>query len=644
MGNPRPVERNLVAELDGSADDDDDDDQGVVQGERPPLIPRATRNADTLSVNKVLEHLSEEMSTRSEWMMMFAPVAVAQAKWPVLGPELTQPINSTGINQLVEDTVLLLMSMGYRCNSRPNSLILSGWSLARASAELTQWKRRLRAEFGLEKAPGAWQTIMDRVAEFTQLGTDPSRDSHMSTPKKGKPRSGRYDHLYDASDETELGDSRVDSADLRGIRDETVKVQIRQLSYDKADRDSIQYLALRTHFSLDKVAELEGKWYRSDASLQWVKRFIYEMKGTRMPQNSWCEPFSLSLDRAAKSWYRQLPKKTQQRWSLLSEAFLDYYCSQFDQSACTRYYSARRKENEPICDFLIRMNGYARTAKIQNEKGGADAADHVEQFLLNCGDDDIMDLLYPLQLADIQRVEQIINKKILGEKRKKQRDRLVASRVGEARRNDGPQRRDVSRRGDIRRDHRDGRRGETHEPRREAGREPRRDDRRSRRDDNRERRVTVANATVDDLYRGGEPRQLSRRSHSRDSSSSASAYGLSGDSGSDSDHSWNYVDAGAVSDRSAGNSDSATGRVPMIAENDAVTRLSDPAMVLVEHAEAAGTQHTSAIGGANSASRCMMRGASRCSSTWRSSPSSSAPPSTSQRYPLTYTTSTSREI
>ncbi|GMF62274.1 unnamed protein product [Phytophthora fragariaefolia] len=84
--------------------------------------------------------------------------------------------------------------------------------------------------------------------------------------------------------------------------------------------------------------------------------------------------------------------------------------------------------------------------------------------------------------------------------------------------------------------------------------------------------------------------------------------------------------------------------VPMIAENDAVTRLSDPAMVLVQHAEAAGTQHTSAIGDANSASRCMMRGAARCSSAWRSSPSSSAPPSTSQRYPLTYTTSTSREI
>ncbi|GMF57177.1 unnamed protein product [Phytophthora fragariaefolia] len=196
---------------------------------------------------------------------------------------------------------------------------------------------------------------MDRVAVFPQLGADPSRvplpktpetkrpakgerfrstvgtphfeDSHMLTPKKGKPRGGRYDHLYDASDEAEVGDSRDDSADLRGDRDEKVKDQIRRLSYYEAERDNSKYLELRTHFSLDKVAEFEGKRYRSDASLQWLKRFIYEMKATHMPQSSWCGPFSLSLGRAAKSWYRQLPKKTQQRWSLLSKAFLDYYSS-----------------------------------------------------------------------------------------------------------------------------------------------------------------------------------------------------------------------------------------------------------------------------------------------------------------------------
>ncbi|KAE9278376.1 hypothetical protein PF008_g28632 [Phytophthora fragariae] len=253
-----------------------------------------------------------------------------------------------------------------------------------------------------------------------------------------------------------------------------------------------------------------------------------------MPQNSWCEPFSLSLGRASKSWYRQLPKKTQQRWNLLNEAFLDYYCSQFDQSARTRYYSASRKENEPICDFLIRLNGYARTANIQYEKGGADASDHVEQFLLNCGDDEVMDLLYPLQLADIQRVEQIINKKILGEKRKKQRVRMVSNRTRDPRRGDN------SRRGESRRDDR-------HETRRDDQRDPRRDDRRSRRDDSRDRRVAMAEASVDDLYHGVDSRQSSRRINALESSSSVGSSSEYSDSESDQDQ--NYVDAAAGSER-----------------------------------------------------------------------------------------------
>ncbi|KAG3113974.1 hypothetical protein PI125_g6857 [Phytophthora idaei] len=115
MGTPRPVKRNLSAELDEGADEDEDDEEhGGAQGGRLSLFPKATRNADTPSANKVLARLGEEMRTRSEWMMMFAPVALAQAKWPVLGPELTQPVRAANINQVVEETVLLLRVMGYR--------------------------------------------------------------------------------------------------------------------------------------------------------------------------------------------------------------------------------------------------------------------------------------------------------------------------------------------------------------------------------------------------------------------------------------------------------------------------------------------------------------------------------------------------
>ncbi|POM73052.1 Hypothetical protein PHPALM_10138, partial [Phytophthora palmivora] len=352
-------------------------------------------------------------------------------------------------------------------------------------------------------------------------GTPYFEDSHMLSPKKSRTRLGRNKW---ESEEDNSAEAEDDSDDAQS-RDETVKDQIYHLSYDRGDQGGSQYLELRSHVSLDKIPQFDGRRYRSDDSLQWLKRFIYEMKGTRMPQDSWCEPFSLSLGRTAKGWYRQLPRKTQTRWNLLSEVFLDYYCSQFDQSARTRYYSAKRKDKETICDFLTRLNGYARTAKIQYERGGADAADHVEQFLLNCGDDDIMDMLYPLQLNDIHRVEQIINKKILGEKRKKQRDRLVSAKSRD-------------------------------EMRRDDKRDVRRDDRRSdrRREESRDRRINTADYVVEELYGSTGHTEAGRGQLSRDAelydsedSDGYSAHGRDEDAESEDD--TDYVDAGFTSDR-----------------------------------------------------------------------------------------------
>ncbi|EGZ29429.1 hypothetical protein PHYSODRAFT_249285 [Phytophthora sojae] len=240
------IVRNLAAEL---GNDTDDEDQAAAQGERPPLIPRATRNADTPSANKVLGRLGEEMRAQSEWMMMFAPVAMAQARWPVLGPELTQPVNSTDINQLVEDTVLLLKAMRLLCTSRPNRLLLGDWDPSRASREILKWKRRLRVSFGLERgAVGTRQTIAKRVADTPKTIEDPSRiplpktperkrakvfrstegtpyfeDSHMKTPTRGKQPSGRYAELFDAADAAKLSDSD-DGREYLNSAEESVNV------------------------------------------------------------------------------------------------------------------------------------------------------------------------------------------------------------------------------------------------------------------------------------------------------------------------------------------------------------------------------------------------------------------------------------
>ncbi|EGZ13347.1 hypothetical protein PHYSODRAFT_246376 [Phytophthora sojae] len=394
MGTPRPVVRNLAAEL---GNDTDDEDQAAAQGERPPLIPRATRNADT-------------------------PMAMAQARWPVLGPELTQPVNSTDINQLVEDTVLLLKAMGFRCTSRPNSLLLGDWDPSRASREILKWKRRLRVSFGLERgAVGTRQTIAKRVADTPKTVEDPSRiplpktperkraevfrstedtpyfeDSHMKTPTRGKQPNA-----------AELSDSD-DGREYLNPAEESVKDVIKHLSFDDAESDRTQYL-------------------------------------------------------------------------------------EFDQSARARYYSAQRKDNE-----------------------------------------------LPQQLTDIKKVEKIINQKILGERRKKQRDRLIGSRSRDAKRTDSP-RHSEARRSEPRRDDR-------RDDRRERRRDDRRDDRRSRRDAGRDRRLATA-LLEDDPCELAERRQSNRRSNLYDSDSDQSDGSQPSYSDSAVDSEDDYIDTGFTSDR-----------------------------------------------------------------------------------------------
>ncbi|KAG6619097.1 uncharacterized protein IUM83_19486 [Phytophthora cinnamomi] len=126
--------------------------------------------------------------------------------------------------------------------------------------------------------------MTEKAEKFrSTVGTPYFEDSRMLTPRKGKPNRGHYGHLYGPSDEVELGE---DPWDDRGDPDESVKAQIRRLSYGGEEQADPRYLEVRTHFSLDKIAEFEGKLYRSDATLQWLKRFIYELMVTRQLQNS----------------------------------------------------------------------------------------------------------------------------------------------------------------------------------------------------------------------------------------------------------------------------------------------------------------------------------------------------------------------
>ncbi|EGZ16423.1 hypothetical protein PHYSODRAFT_509644, partial [Phytophthora sojae] len=212
-------------------------------------------------------------------------------------------------------------------------------------------------------------------------------------------------------------------------------------------------------------------------SLRWLKKFIYEMEGTNTPQDCWCEPFQLLMESGGSNWVRQLPKKTRNRWALLCEAFMAYYCSQHDQSAEDRYYTATRDEGEHICDYLLRLNGYARSAKIAYEAGGTVGAGHVKRFHDTCEDGALVRQLIPQRFDNIAKVEAVINDTMDADRRRKDKDSTrKPSR-------DGGRRTDSARRDDRRND-RDDRRGDS----------------RSRREGRYDRRVTVASASVDELY------------------------------------------------------------------------------------------------------------------------------------------------
>ncbi|OWZ06294.1 hypothetical protein PHMEG_00021474 [Phytophthora megakarya] len=148
------------------------------------------------------------------------------------------------------------------------------------------------------------------------------------------------------------------------------------------------------HRPLDKITTFRGKLDESKNFMQWLRGFVYEMKGTHTHPNEWGMAFELSLRDGA---------------SLLSDKFISYYRSQFSQSASTQYYRAKRSEKEHIRDYLNRPNGYARSANIMFERSGRDEKEHVKYFLETCGDRDLERQLTPMRLRDIHTLENIVS-------------------------------------------------------------------------------------------------------------------------------------------------------------------------------------------------------------------------------------------
>ncbi|GMF55602.1 unnamed protein product [Phytophthora fragariaefolia] len=282
-------------------------------------------------------------------------------------------------------------------------------------------------------------------------GVDPSTVPLPSTPKKSPAGTG-FQTPATKGDDTDDEDDDDDYAG-RDYADPCGDwaAQVRR-SYHHEDDDGAQRIKLAHHISLSKLAKFNGTRNRSERSLRWLKKFFYAMEGTNTPQDRWCEPFQLCMEGVSST-----PEE-----------------DSVEMVAVVR----------GVHGLLLLAIRPVRRRSIMYETGGPAGARHVKRFLDTCEDDALVRQLIRQRFDNFAKVEAVINDMIASDRRRK--DRGNSSRKPSR---EGGRRNDSGRRDDRR-----------------ADREDRRGDGRGRREDRYNRQVTVAEASVDELYAAWQSR------------------------------------------------------------------------------------------------------------------------------------------
>uniref|UniRef100_H3H7E6 Retrotransposon gag domain-containing protein n=1 Tax=Phytophthora ramorum TaxID=164328 RepID=H3H7E6_PHYRM len=449
--------------------------------------------------------------------------------------------------------------MGCEPQVFPSEADLRAWASEDAATALRKWKQKLRdpwetpTEAGIFSAQGATSTYFQDSHMVTPRSVSRTErlareaEGYRTAPTAGRSASRTSSRRYDLRDDSSDEDS-FDVGDTGGDLTGEWARQIRESSAVENDSTTPR-LEIATHLPLGNTKPYLGLRDKSEKSMQWLRAFIYEMKGTHTPPNEWCMAFELSLQDGALHWYRQLPRKTRRTWKLLSDAFIKYYCSRFNQSAKARYYSAKREEKEHVCDYLNRLNGYARNAGVQFEHGGRDAKDQVEHFLDSCEDRGLEERLCHVRVKNIHDLEDMINDILRRRERKSGRESSVRRPRGQevARRRDGGRSEDP----------RDGYRRDRRHREDDRRREDRyRDDNRRRDDQQYRPRVTLTDALTNIVTalnagrsadaRGGYPEAYN------DGYDDTEEYGPESHSGDDDRYSEGYSDDGYASTEDRG--------------------------------------------------------------------------------------------
>ncbi|KAF1789341.1 hypothetical protein GQ600_12588 [Phytophthora cactorum] len=234
-----------------------------------------------------------------------------------------------------------------------------------AGAALQKWKKKLRKAFGAIGINEGKQP----VSRLATLEEDPSKVPLPDTQEARALAHGdaTFNKSYATYGREDEG-SRGRRGGARASRNDPQAELTRQMREIAAlnDSDPTPRIEMASHRPLDRIKPFSGSRNKSETPC------------------SGYEPIH---------WFRQLPKKTKRTWKLLSNAFIRYYCSQFTQTALSA------------------------TTRRNFEKGGRDAKEHVQQFLVTCGDDNMAESLYHTRVNDIHELEEIIEDVLKGKER-----------------------------------------------------------------------------------------------------------------------------------------------------------------------------------------------------------------------------------
>ncbi|GMF36264.1 unnamed protein product [Phytophthora fragariaefolia] len=113
--------------------------------------------------------------------------------------------------------------------------------------------------------------------------------------------------------------------------------------------NSTPRLELATHRPLAQIKAFTGLRNKSENVMQWLRTFVYEMKGNRTPPNEWCMAFELSLRDGAFHCLRRLGIT---RPNVRAANMCAAICIDYTVTLATLEYNLRGEDGIPKIRFL----------------------------------------------------------------------------------------------------------------------------------------------------------------------------------------------------------------------------------------------------------------------------------------------------